>query len=110
MANIGGQDWKEIDWVVENAQKENANHFNRWCDWWDQQGTQNDMEREALKISTIRRKIGWTKDGHMKRIASMPYHVFMILRKIDQDFGRNTPEGKKKMYAFVMRHPQFSVK
>lgn len=110
MANIGGQDWKEIDWVVNTAMNPDTNHFHRFSDWWDQQGEQKDMEREALKVSTIRKQIGWTKEGHLKRIASMPLHVFTILRKIDPDFARNTPEGRKKMYAFVLRHPMFSVK
>jgi hypothetical protein len=40
----------------------------------------------------------------------MPMHVFHVLRLIDPEFGRNTPDGKNKMYRFLARHPMFGVR
>lgn len=109
MANLNCE-WKEIDWVVETAQQESSNYFHRFEDWYAQHQTQKSMEDEIKRVSTMHRQLGWTHGKTMKRIMSMPLHVFMILRAIDPDFARNTPDGKKKVYKFLARHPMFTVR
>lgn len=109
MANIDCG-WNEIDWVCEAAQKESSNNFNRYCDWFDVHQDQLTLEKEAHKVSTAYKQLGWSEGKSVKRIMCMPLHLFNILRRIDPDFGRNTPEGKKKLYKFLLRHPEYSVK
>ena len=109
MANLSSE-WNEIDWVVETAQKEGTNYFRRFEDWYREKQTQESMEQETRRVSTLHRQIGWSEGKNLKRIASMPTHVFSILRQIDPEFGRNSKEGKAKMYRFLARHPMFSVR
>ena len=68
------------------------------------------MEAEALKVSTIRNQIGWTHEGMMKRIASMPLHLFDIIRKINPEFATPTKDGKASLYRFLLAHPEFTVR
>lgn len=110
MPNVGGAEWKEIDWVVETAQKEGTINFHRFEDWYREHVTQKQMEDEVKRVSTMHRQLGWSRGKTMKRIMSMPLHVFNILRQIDPEFARNTPEGKKKVYRFLLRHPMFTVR
>ena len=110
MSNVGGGEWNEIDWVVETAQKEGTINHHRFEDWYIQHQTQKEMEEETKRISTMHRQMGRTKGHTMKRIMSMPLHIFKILRQIDPEFGRNTPEGKNKVYRFLSRHPMFRVR
>ena len=109
MSNINSE-WNEIDWVVETAQHENTNYFHRFEDWYREHQTMKSMEDEAVRVSTAYRQRGWSDGKTMKRIASMPLHVFHIIRQIDKDFSRNTPEGKAKMYRFLARYPMFTVR
>jgi len=108
MPNVS-EKWKEIDWVCDTAQDERTNNFRRYCDWYAYNQGQLDTEREIQKVTSARTKLGWSEGKLFKRIASMPLHVFLILRRIDPEFSRNTPEGRKKMYAFLRHRPEFSV-
>src|SRR3990172_2313838 len=104
MANLNTE-WNEIDWVIDTAQKEGTNYFPRFEDWYREKQTQESMEQESRRVSTMYRQIGWSQQKTMKRIMSMPAHVFHILRQIDPDFARNTKEGKAKVYRFLQRYP-----
>ena len=110
MANIGHEGDSEIDWVVNTAQDPRVNHYHRFEDWYLYNQDQKSMEAESLKVSTIRNQIGWTKHGRMKRIGSMPLHVFTVIRKLDPEFATATKAGKRKYYRFLLRHPQFTVR
>lgn len=109
MANIGGQDYKELDWIAETAQIPGTNNFHRFCDWWDYHQDLKQMEKEVRKVTSIRTGLGWSQAKMFKRIGSMPLHVFNALRKVDPEFGRNSPEGRKKMHRFLMRHPEYGA-
>jgi len=102
--------WEEIDWIVSASKHEAAFNYQRYHQWVEENQSQKQMEEEVKKVSSIRKGIGWTEEGCMKRIASMPFHLYAILRRVDPEFGRNTPEGKKKFYRFLLNHPEFSVK
>lgn len=109
MSNLNCE-WNEIDWVIETAQKDGVNYFHRFEDWYREKQTQDSMEDEARRISTMHRQIGWSQSKNLKRIMSMPLHVFHIIRQIDPEFARNTKEGKSKVYRFLQRYPMFSVR
>lgn len=110
MANIGHQGDSEIDWIVSTAQQPGVNHYQRFEDWYRWNQDQKSMEAETLKVSTIRNQLGWSNMGLFKRVASMPYHLFVAIRKIDPEFSTGNGPGKKKLYRFLMRHPQFTVR
>ena len=105
-----GCEWNEIDWVVAAAETPGTNHFRRFEDWYLWNQLQKSSEAETRKVSSIRTQLGWSSGKLFKRIASMPLHLYMILHRIDPEFGRNTKEGRAKMYRFVQRHPEFSVR
>lgn len=108
--NVGGGEWNEIDWIVQAAENDRANNFHRFEDWYREHQDQKQMEQEAMKVSTAYRQLGWTQGKMMKRIMSMPLHLFVLLRRVDPEFGRNSKEGKAKIYRFLQRHPEFTVR
>lgn len=110
MANLGHEGDSEIDWVVNTAQRAGVNHLDRFEDWYAYNQDQKSMEAESLKVSTIRNQIGWCGAETMKRIGSMPLHIFVAIRKIDPEFATATSGGKRKFYRFLLRHPQFTVR
>ena len=101
--------FREMDWIVHAAQSPAAHNYDRFCDWFDWQTEQLNYEREVKKISTAKRKLGWSAGGTMKRIACWPTHIFNIFRRINPDFGRNNDEGRKAMHKVIQRYPMFSV-
>ena len=109
MANIGHDGLSELEWVAEAAQNPHSNNYDRYCDWWDWHQHALSQERELRKVSNTRRKLGWSRCKMFRRVASMPLHVFNILRHIDPEFATNTPDGKKKLYKFLLRRPEFST-
>ena len=101
---------REIDWIVETAQKPETCHYRRFEDWYREEQDQKSMEREALKVSTIRNQVGWTHGGMFKRVASWPLHIFMMIRKVHPEFARNSPDGKRLLYKILARYPMFTVR
>lgn len=108
MANIDNG-WSEIDWIVDAAQNPVSNNFVRFAEAvrWNQD--QKSLEDEHRKISSIRKTGGWTAEGRMKRIGSMPLHIFNLMKRIDREFAANTPRGKALYLKFIKRYPLFSA-
>lgn len=109
MPNIGHDGLTELEWVAESAQNPYSHNYDRYCDWFDWHQDQLSQERELRKVTSIRTKLGWSKCKMFRRVASMPLHVFNILRKISPEFATNTPEGKRLLYRFLIRRPEFST-
>ncbi len=109
MSNVADT-FKEHSWVVKTAQTIDDYNIRRYEDWYRWNQDLRSMEAEAKKVSSIRKNIGWTNAGFMKRIASMPLNVFMMLRKLDPEMLANTKEGMKKFDRFLVAHPEFSVR
>ena len=109
MANVIDQ-FKEHSWIVNTAQTQDNLYTHRWEDWYRGKETQDSLEREAKKISSIRKQIGWSNRNLMKRIASMPLFLFHILREIDKEMFANTKEGRKRFDRFLIRNPECSVR
>ena len=102
--------YKEMDWIVENAQNPNANHSWRFSDWYDWHTEVINYEREVKKLSTAKRQLGWSAGGTMKRVACFPTHIFELFRKLNPEFGRNNGEdGRKALHKIIQRYPMFSV-
>lgn len=107
MANIGSPGLDEMEWIAEAAQNPYTVNYQRYCDWAEYHQDLKQMEAEVKKVTSIKTKTGWSQGGMFKRIASMPLHVFALLRHVDKDFARNNEEGKKRLYRFLMRRPEF---
>lgn len=107
MANIGSPGLDELDWIAEAAQNPNTVMYHRYCDWVDYNKDLKQMEAEVKKVTSAKAKAGWSNSRMFKRIASMPLHLFVLLRHIDKDFGRNNVEGIKRLRRFLMRRPEF---
>ena len=107
MPNVGSPGLEELEWIAETAQNPPTVNYQRYCDWADYHQDLKQMEAEARKVTSIKTKMGWSAGKMMKRIASMPLHVFVLLRHVDKDFARNTPEGIKRLRRFLMRRPEF---
>lgn len=107
MANIGQPGLDELEWIAETAQQPGTTNYFRYCDWFDEHRTQKQMEAEVHKVNSVKGKMGWSQARTMKRIASFPLHVFTLFRRVDKDFARNTPEGKKRLYRLLARRPEF---
>lgn len=107
MPNVGQPGLDELDWIAEAAQRPGTSNYDRFCDWNDYHKDLKQMEAEARKVTSIKTKMGWSNCKMMKRIASMPLHVFTLLRHVDKDFARNNPDGIKRLRRFLMRNPVF---
>lgn len=107
MPNIGSPGLEEMEWIAETAQNPHTVMYDRYCDWADYNQSMKQMEAEARKVTSIKTKMGWSECKMFKRVASMPLHVFTLLRHVDKDFGRNNPEGIKRLRRFLMRRPEF---
>lgn len=105
MANIGSPGLEELDWISEAAQLPGTTNYDRFCDWADYHRDLKQMESEARKVTSVKTKMGWSEGKMFKRIASMPLHLFVLLRHVDKDFGRNNQDGKNRLYRFLMRNP-----
>lgn len=105
MANVGQPGLEELDWIAEAAQDPRTAMYHRFCDWNDYKRDLMQMEAEARKVTSIKTKMGWSQSKMFKRIASMPLHLFVLLRHVDKDFGRNNKEGIKRLRRFLMRNP-----
>lgn len=106
-----GNVMSELEWVAETAQNPATNNFDRYCDWFDYHQDQKSLEREYGKLTSLGTRMGWTALNHMRRVSSMPLHVFVALRRITNgEFASNTPEGRKLLHKFLIRRPEFSVR
>ena len=99
----------DLEYIAETAQDPRTVNFSRYCDWYEYRQSQQSIEEELRKVTSIHTKLGWTDRGMMKRVASMPLHVFVLLRKIAPEFSTATPEGKKLLHKFLLRRPEFST-
>lgn len=99
----------DLEYIAETAQDPRTVQYRRYCDWWDYRQSQQSLEEELRKVTSIHTKLGWTDKGMMKRVSSMPLHVFVLLRKIAPEFSTATPEGKKLLHKFLLRRPEFST-
>lgn len=108
MPNVGGG-MAELEYIAETAQDPRTVNYARYCDWWDYRQDQQSIEEELRKVTSIHTKLGWTDHGLLKRVASMPLHVFVLLRRIAPEFSTATPEGKRLLHKFLLRRPEFST-
>jgi len=108
VANVG-KAHNEIDWICDTAQQPGTRFHDRYCDWFDWHTDQVNYEREVKKISTAKNQLGWSEGGKLKRVACMPTHIFMIMKRLDPEFATQTKEGKRKLLKFLMQRPEFSV-
>lgn len=111
MANVLDE-FREHNWLINTARDNNPmnQHFFRYEDWYLWNQDLKSMEAESKKITTLRREIGWAQHGTMKRISSMPLHVFTWLRHIDPELFQSTDSGMKKYHRFLTRFPEFTVR
>ena len=102
--------FKEHSWVVKTAQTIDDYNIRRFEDWYRWNQDLKSMEEESRKVSNIRKQIGWTNANYMKRVASMPLNVFVMLKNLDPELFANTKEGMKRFDRFLLHHPEFSVR
>lgn len=99
----------DLEYVAQTAQDPRTVQFRRYCEWWEERQDRQSVEEEYRKVTSIHTKLGWTDGGMMKRVASMPLHVFVLLRRIAPEFSTATPEGKRLLHKFLLRRPEFST-
>ena len=104
-----GDELSELDWVANAAQEPYSNNYRRYCDWYQWHQDAKSMDSEMRRITSVKSKLGWTRCKLFRRCASMPLHVFAILRRIEPEFATNTQDGRKLFYRFLQRRPEFSV-
>ena len=99
----------DLEYVAQTAQDPRTVQYRRYCDWYEGNQDRQAIEEEFKKVTSIHTKIGWTDKGLMKRVASMPLHVFVLLRRIAPEFSTSTVEGRKLLHKFLIRRPEFST-